>query len=134
MFEELPAFVVVCQKQDHHIRQPRAEKAAQNMGGGIGFATSPRPPATMKSRETAPAGTVTGCTGPAPVDLSAGKRKISAEERTKKVADGRCLYCSGFNHRSVECAARKKAQTFMAAGVELKNVGTKEGPEELGKD
>jgi hypothetical protein len=33
-----------------------------------------------------------------------------------------------------ECAARKKAQTFKVAGVEIKEVGTKEGSEELGKD
>jgi len=49
------------------------------------------------------------------MDLSAGKRRISAEERAKRFADGRCLYCGGFNHRAAECAARKKAQTFKAA-------------------
>jgi hypothetical protein len=29
------------------------------------------------------------------------------EERAKRFADGRCLYCSGLNHRAVKCAARK---------------------------
>jgi len=68
------------------------------------------------------------------MDLSAGKRRISAEERAKRFADGRCLYCGGFNHRAAECAARKKAQTFKAAGAEVKEVGTKDGSEESGKD
>ena len=68
------------------------------------------------------------------MDLSAGKRRISAEERAKRFTDGRCLYCGGFNHRAVECAATKKAQTFKASGAEVKEVGTKEGSEESGKD
>jgi len=133
MPEELPAFVTVCQKRDNQIRQRRAEKAAQNKGSGIGFA-SPRPPPAPPAPEGAPAGTVAGYNGPAPMDLSAGKRRISAEERAKRFADGRCLYCGGFNHRAAECAARKKAQTFKASGAEVKEVGTKEGSEESGKD
>jgi hypothetical protein len=43
MPEELPAFLTVCQKLDNQIHKRRAEKAAQNKGGGVGFA-SPRPP------------------------------------------------------------------------------------------
>ena len=54
------------------------------------------------------------------MDLSAGRRKISDEERAKRFADGRCLYCGGFNHRAVDCAVRKKARTFKAAGAEVK--------------
>jgi len=133
MPEELPAFMTVCQKRDNQIRQRRAEKAAQNKGGGIGFA-SPRPPPPPKAPETAPAGTVAGYTGPALMDLSAGRRRISAEERAKRFVDGRCLYCGGFNHRAAECAARIKAQTFKAAGAEVKEVGTQRGSEESGKD
>jgi hypothetical protein len=68
------------------------------------------------------------------MDLSASKRKISAEERAKRFADRRCLYCGGFNHRAVECAARKKARMFKAARAEVKEVGTKEGSKESGKD
>jgi len=68
------------------------------------------------------------------MDLSADGRRISAEERAKRFADGRCLYCGGFNHRAAECVARKKAQTFKAAGGKVKKVGTKEGSEEAGKD
>jgi len=133
MPEELPAFVTDCQKRNNQIRQRRAEKPAQNKGSGIGFA-SPRPPPPSKAPEEAPAGTVAGYTGPAPMDLSARKRRISAEERAKRFVDVRCLYCGGFNHRVAQCAARKKAQTFKAAGAEIKEVGTKEGSEESGKD
>jgi hypothetical protein len=68
------------------------------------------------------------------MDLSAGKRRISAEDRAKRFADGRCLYCGGFNHRAAECRGRKKAQTFKASGGEVNEVGAKEGSEESGKD
>jgi len=68
------------------------------------------------------------------MDLSAGRKKISVEERVKRFVDGRSLYCGGFNHRAAECAARKKAQTFKAAGAEVKEVGTGTGSEESGKE
>jgi len=102
------------------------------MGGGTGFAPSPRPPAPPKDPAGAPAGNVAGYTGPAPMDLCAGRRRISAEERAKRFTDGRCLYCSGFNHRAAECVARNKAQTFKAAGAEVKEVGAGTGFEESG--
>ena len=79
MPEELPAGVTVCQKRVNQIRQQRAETAAQNKGGGKGFASSPRPPAPPKDPAGAPTGTVAGHTGPAPMDLCAGRRRISAE-------------------------------------------------------
>ena len=109
------------------------EKAVQNIVSEIGFA-SPRPPPPPKAPEMAPAETIAGYTGPAPMDLSAGKRRISAEERAKRFAAGRCLYCGGFNHRAAECAARKKAQMFKASGAAVMEIGTKEGSEESGKD
>jgi hypothetical protein len=61
------------------------------------------------------------------MDLSAGRRRITDEEWAKRFADGRCLYCGGFNHRAVDCAVRKKARSFKAAGAEVKEGGdTKE--------
>ena len=65
MPEKLLAFVMVCQKRDNQIRQPRVENAAQSKGGGTGFASYPRPPAPPKNPTGAPAGTVPGYTGPA---------------------------------------------------------------------
>jgi len=92
MPEELPAFRTVCQKRETQIRQRHAEKGAQNPGRGTDFASSPRLPAPPKDPAGAPAGTVAGYTGPAPVDLSAGRSRISAEESAKRFTDGWCLY------------------------------------------
>ena len=139
MPDELPAFVTLCQKRDNQIRQRKAEKAAQHKWTtSAGSPSAPRVPAPPKTPETAPAGTVAGYTGPAPMDLSAGRRRISDEERAKRFADGRCSYCGGFNHRAVDCAVRKKARPFKAAGAEVKEaevkeVGTKDGSEGSGK-
>ena len=55
---ELRAFVTVCRKLNNQIQQRCAEKAAQNMGGGTGFASSPKPPAPHKDSAGAPARTV----------------------------------------------------------------------------
>jgi len=127
MAEELPAFVTLCQKRDNQIRQRKAEKAAQHKWTSwTGSTSAPREPAPPRTTETAPAGTVAGYTRPAPNDLSAGRRRISDEERAKRLADGRCLYSGGFNHRGVDCAVRKKARSFKAAGAEVKEVGEKE--------
>jgi len=135
MPDDLPAFVTLCQKRDNQIRQRKAEKAAQHKWtSSVGSPSAPRVPAPPRTPEAAPAGTVAGYTGPAPMDLSAGRKKISDEERAKRFADGRCLYCGGFNHRAVDCAVRKKARTFKVAGAEVKEVGTKDGSEESGKD
>jgi len=72
MPEELLAFVRVCQNGDIQIRSRRAQKAVQNKGGEIGFA-SPRPHSAPKATETAPAGTIARYNRPAPMDLSAVK-------------------------------------------------------------
>jgi hypothetical protein len=109
MPEELPAFVMLCQKRDNQIRQRKAEKAAQHKWtSSTGSPSAPRAPAPPKVPEVAPAGTVAGYTGPAPMDLSAGRRRISDEERAKRFADGRCLYCGGFNDRAVDCAEGRR--------------------------
>jgi hypothetical protein len=75
MPEEIRAFLTLSQKWDNHIRQHRAEKAAQSKRSGQGFA-SPRPPPPPRVPEAAATGTVARYTGPAPMDLSAGKRRI----------------------------------------------------------
>jgi hypothetical protein len=131
MPEDRPAFVTSCQKRDNQTRQRRAEKAAQHKWTPSSSNAKPTVP-PPKIPEVAPAGTVAGYTGPAPMDLSAGRRKISDVERQKRFAEGRCLYCGGYNHRTVDCAVRKKAWSFRVAGAEVMEGGEK--TEEKGKE
>jgi hypothetical protein len=138
MPEDLPAFVTLWQKQDNQIQQRKAEKAAQHKWTSPSAMKPLPPPPAARTPETAPAGTVAGYTGPATMDLSAGRRKISDEERQKRFEEGRCLYCGGFNHWAVDCAVRKKARTFRVAGAEVeegeeKTDGKGKGQVDLGK-
>jgi len=57
------------------------------------------------------------------MDLSAGRGKISGEERAKRFTDARCLYSGGLNYRAADCVAKKKAPTLKAAGAEVKKAG-----------
>jgi hypothetical protein len=68
------------------------------------------------------------------MNVCAGNMSIAAEVIARRFADGRCLYCSGFNYRAAECGDRKKAQMFKAAGAVVKKVGTGSDPEKSGKD
>jgi hypothetical protein len=61
MLEELPAFVTVIKKWDNQIPQLLAEKAVQNTGVGIGFA-SPRPRPPQKAPEIVAARKTAGYT------------------------------------------------------------------------
>jgi len=105
MVKEPPVFVWVYQKLHNQIQQPRAEMAAQPKGG-TGCASSPKQATHPKDPTVAPAGSVAWYTGPALPDLSAGQRRICAEEWATSIADGRCLHCGGFDHWAAECMAR----------------------------
>ena len=128
-----PAFVTICKKWDIQVWQQWAENAVQNKGG-TGFTSSSRPWSATNDSTAALAGLVAAYTGQAPMNGSAGKRMISAEDIARRFADGRCLSCGEFNHRAAQCAARKKAQTFKVAGAEEEQVGTGTGSEESGED
>jgi hypothetical protein len=135
MLDELPVFVTLRQKRDNQIRQKKAEKAAQHKWtSSTGSPSAPRAPTPPKPPEAAPAGTVNGYTGSAPMDLSASRRRISDEDRAKRFANGRCLYCEGFNHKAVDCAVRKKARSIKAAGAEVKEAKGGEKTKETGRE
>jgi len=91
MPEELAEFLILCQKWDNQIWQRRAEKAAQKSWGVVGFASSPRPPIAPNDPAAALSGSVPGFPALASLDLSAGKRRISAAERAKRFVDRMCL-------------------------------------------
>jgi hypothetical protein len=42
------------------------------------------------------------------MDLSSFKKKLTDEERAKRIAEGRCLYCGGFNHVARFCPVKPK--------------------------
>lgn len=134
MPEELYPSVAICHKLDKSVQQHQAQTSAQKIDRGMSFTSSPKHAIVPMNPAVAPAGTLAGYTEPAMMDLSAGRWRISAEERAKKLADGRTVCCGGLNHRVEVCAVRKIAQIFKVAGAPVNEVGTTSGPEELGKD
>ena len=54
------------------------------------------------TKTTATATTASGV-HPGPMNLSAGRKKLTPEERARRLAEGRCLYCSGVGHVARDC-------------------------------
>jgi hypothetical protein len=40
------------------------------------------------------------------MDLSANRRRITPEERARRMAEGRCLYCGGLGHMARDCPTK----------------------------
>jgi hypothetical protein len=61
--------------------------------------------------------------GPAPMDLSAARQRLSPEECQKRMDENRCLYCGGFNHMAQDCPSRPKvpAHPLRVAAAEVTN-------------
>jgi hypothetical protein len=55
--------------------------------------------------------------GPVPMDLSAARRRLSPEERQKRIDKNRCLYCGGFNHIARDCPNKPKTSVRPLRGA-----------------
>src|SRR5258705_10890185 len=59
-------------------------------------------PSSVAETVTTTATTSSG-TAPGPMDLSANRCRLSPEERTRRLAEGRCYRCGGMNHVARNC-------------------------------
>lgn len=63
-------------------------------------------PATAPAATPHPTNTNSGHYGVAPMDISAGRRKLTPEERLHRMARGLCLYCGGAGHMAAVCPVK----------------------------
>src|SRR5690606_38992668 len=61
-----------------------------------------------------------------PMDLSAGRRRLSPKEHALRMREGRCMYCDGLVHMAAACPVAKRplcaAETRLIEGSEDVNV------------
>jgi hypothetical protein len=104
-------FVKICQQLDNRRRTVNQESGSRfgsfTRTGGPASNTSRTTPATGTSSSPAPNNTTTAVgTAPGPMDLSANRRRITPEERARRMAEGRCLYCGGLGHMARDCPTK----------------------------
>ena len=109
--DDFDQWIALLQRLDSKRRQLAGELSRRIK---LPNATSPRPTNTAAPpRAPAPASatpatsgtattTATG-TAPGPMDLSAGRKRLSPEERKKRMDEGRCVYCGGLGHIARNC-------------------------------
>jgi len=104
-------FVALCQQLDSEIRalqlhEGRHNASHQHRAGQ----TQPR------TQTTTATPTNQSATAPDPMDLSAAKKKLSEQEHTARLRQGRCLYCGGMGHMATQCP-NKSRNLFHAAAA-----------------
>jgi hypothetical protein len=51
------------------------------------------------------------------MDLSAARRRLSSEERQKRIDENRCLYSGSFNHMARDCPNKRKTSVRPLRGA-----------------
>src|SRR5258706_925242 len=69
---------------------------------------------TKNTPSTTASGTHAG-----PMDLSAGRKKLTPEERAKRLAEGRCLYYGGVGHIAKSCPLAKAPLRVVGADTSV---------------
>jgi hypothetical protein len=106
-------FVGLCQQLDSEIRalqlhEGRHNTSTQQHRGGQ---NQPRTQTTTATPHT----TTQSATAPGPMDLSASKKKLSEQECTARLREGRCLYCGGVGHMAAQCPNKNRNPLRVAA-------------------
>jgi hypothetical protein len=116
--EDYDLFVAMLQKLDNRMRARQAEKP-RTAPAATKPKTTPTAPATPAPAHPTSSGS--GYYGPAPMDLSAGRRKLTQEERLRHLTNGLCLYCGGQGHMAVNCPG-KRPRPANVSGVIVEEV------------
>ena len=120
--ETMQAFVTTLQRLDN------SRRAFQQESRSYSRSASPKQPTTTPSYRAAlppPAPTMTTSqvstatsTQPGPVVFSSKRRRLTPDERQRRMAEGKCNYCGGLVHMAANCPSAPRplraAQGFVA--------------------
>jgi hypothetical protein len=102
--EDWSGYVAHIKKRDMQFRARRAETHRPSGPNKANAGPVPRViPHAAAPPTPHPTNNSSGNFGPTPMDLSAARRRLSHEERQKRIDEGRCLYCGGFHHLARDC-------------------------------
>ena len=102
--DSLPDFISLCQKLDNQIRARNAEKKGNPIPKSNPRIENPKP------SNVHPTDNGSKYLGPAAMNLDASKKKLSPEEKARRLAEGLCVYCGGENHFASECPVKKRVE------------------------
>ena len=96
--ETIAAFVALCNKLDTKRRALQGNSRSHD----------PRPQAPKHIPQATPgsateSATTSSGTAPGPMDLSANRRRLSLEEKARRLAEGRCYRCGGMGYMARAC-------------------------------
>jgi len=103
---DFPGFVSLLQRMDTSIRARNQERSRNTPRETWSRLPASTPSAPVSFPAPAPAAAANNF-GPAPMDLSSGRRTLTQEEKNQRMAEGRCLYCGGLGHRARNCPNKR---------------------------
>jgi hypothetical protein len=118
--DALDQYIVLLKRVDNKIRARAAErKGTSSTWRNTTQTTTPTPKPAPPPATTTASGTQAG-----PMDLSAGRRRLSPAQREDRIRRGLCLYCGGAGHMARQCPNRPNnlrvnAGTFLPAPPEI---------------
>jgi len=112
--DELDQYIILLKRVDNKIRARAAERK-----GSSSTWRSPTTTTTTTPKPAAPPTTTTTATGTqaGPMDLSAGRRRLSQAQREDRMRRGQCFYCGGANHMARQCPNRQSHLRANAAAI-----------------
>jgi len=112
--DELDQYIILLKRVDNKIRARAAERKASSSTW-----RSPTTTTTITPKPAAPPTTSTTTTGTqaGPMDLSAGRRRLSHAQRQDRMRRGQCFYCGGANHMARQCPNRQSHIRANAAAI-----------------